>query len=90
MIPYLLNNKCLQYFLLGFIQSDALEGRFRWFRQLCGANYFNSVLQFLQAEKSIRIKSLVTDGFNMSTIKYIFAGAEQQTVKEVENEIEIF
>ena len=42
------------------------------YRQLCGRNYFNSDLQFLQAEKNIRIRSLVKMGFLISEIKDIF------------------
>jgi hypothetical protein len=47
------------------------------------------VLQFLQAEKSIRIRSLVKDGFNMTEIKEIFAGAEEKISEEIEKEVEI-
>ena len=57
LVDYLFDIKELDYVLLGFIQSDYLEQRFGWYKQLCGANYFNSVLQLLQAEKSIRIRS---------------------------------
>ena len=49
----------LDYVLLGNIQSDSLESRFGWYRQLSGANYFSSVRQFLQSEKTIRVRSLV-------------------------------
>ena len=89
MIPYLLNGKGLQYVLFGFIQSDPVEGRFRWYRQLCGANYLNSVLQFLQAEKSLRIRALVTAGFDMASIKDIFAGIEEKISKERDNDVEV-
>ena len=51
LIEYVIRVKGTDYLLTGFIQSDPLEGRFRWYRQLCGANYLISVLQFLQAEK---------------------------------------
>ena len=44
-----LSDRGLNYVLLGNISSDYLEKRFGWYRQLCGANYFNSVPQFLQA-----------------------------------------
>ena len=40
-------------------QSDYLEGRFGWYRQLCGGgNYFNSILQFLQAETTFVLEHL--------------------------------
>ena len=42
----------IEYILLGFLQQDYLEGRFGWYRQLAGGNYFCAVLQFLQAEKN--------------------------------------
>ena len=72
LVKYLLDEKQLSYVLLGFISSDYLEGRYGWYRQLCGANYFNSVLQFLQAEKCIRIRCLIKMGFTISEIKDIF------------------
>ena len=52
----LLDKKNIENVLFGAIQSDYLEGRFGWYRQLCGGNYFNSVLQFLQAEKKTKKK----------------------------------
>ena len=71
-VDYLLDIKELDYELLGYIQSDYLEQRFGWYRQLWAANYFNSVLQLLQAEKSIRIRSLLDMNFNMDGIEEIF------------------
>jgi hypothetical protein len=59
---YLLVTKGLKFVLLGMINSDPLERRFGWYRQLSGANYFASVRQFLEAEKKIRIKCLVKHG----------------------------
>jgi hypothetical protein len=59
---YLLVKKGLKFVLLGMINSDPLEKRFGWFRQLSGANYYASVRQFLEAEKKIRIKCLVKHG----------------------------
>jgi hypothetical protein len=61
-----------KYVLTGHIQADFIEGRFGWFRQLSGANYYNSVVQMLQAEKRIRIRSLVHMNFNFIEIKDIF------------------
>ena len=61
----------LDFILLDNIVSDYLEGRFGRWRQLCGANYYNSVTQFLQAEKTIRLHSLVAIGYDMSQIKSI-------------------
>ena len=56
---YLLEEKGFEYVPLGLVSSDPLEKRFGWYRQLGGANYFISVRQFLEAEKKIRLQSLV-------------------------------
>ena len=40
--------------------------------QLSGGNYYCSVLQFLQAEKTIRLRSLVKSGYNLKKISEIF------------------
>ena len=56
---YLLNEKIFSYVLLGFFQSDPIEKHFGWYRQLCGANYYVSVRQILEAEKTIRLRSLI-------------------------------
>ena len=85
LINYLLDEKKFSYVLLRHIQSDAIESRFGWYRQLSGGNYFNSVLQFIQAEKTIRIRSLVQMGFNFSEVKEIF----DSSVTERQNEIEL-
>ena len=73
LVQYLLNTKNeINFVLLGLIHSDFLEGLFGWYRQLNGGNYYASVLQFLQAEKTIRLRSLVEFGYNMSAIDAIF------------------
>ena len=58
LIQHLLETKGLDYILSGNIQSDPLETRFGRYRQL-SANYFGSEKQLLDAEKSIRVKSLI-------------------------------
>lgn len=64
---YLLTEKSFHYVLLGFMQSDNLEGRFGWYRQLSGANYFISLRQVRESEKKIRIISLLKQsGFTVS------------------------
>ncbi len=45
--------------LLGKFQSDPIERRFSWLRQLSGGNYYISVRQLLENEKKIRASSLV-------------------------------
>ena len=56
---YLLIEKKFEYVLLGQLQSDPIEKRFGWYRGLAGSNYFISVRQVLEAEKTIRVKALV-------------------------------
>ncbi len=56
---YLLEEKGFSYVLLGQVQSDPIERRFGWYRHLGGSNYFISVRQILEAEKSIRLRSLL-------------------------------
>ena len=71
LVNYLLDEKDFSYVIPRNIQSDPLEGRFGWLQQLNGGDYFNSVTQFVQAEKTIRIRSLIQMGFNMSDMKEI-------------------
>ena len=87
----------LNFILLGNISSDFLEGRFGWWRQLCGGNYYNSVMQFLQAEKTVCLRSLVSMGYNMNEIKSIFLESntknsvlQQEEIKSFINELELF
>ena len=58
---HLMENKGFQYVVLGFINSDPIERRFGWYRQLCGANYYLSVRQFLESEKKIKVHKLITE-----------------------------
>ena len=68
----------IEYILLGFLQQDFLEGRFGWYRQLSGGNYYCAVVQFLQAEKTIRLRNLVDLGMSMKDINAIFAPAKEK------------
>ena len=91
LVPYLFDRyPFLQYVLLGYICSDFLEGRFGWWRQLCGGNYYNAVVQFLQAEKTIRLRCLVEMGYNMAEIKQIFVGVGAKKSAQQKEEIKIF
>ena len=56
---FLIDNLGFSYVLLGNIQSDDIESRFGWFRQLSGANYFISVRQVLESNRKIRAISLL-------------------------------
>ena len=69
----------LNYKLLGNVSSDWLEGRFGWWRQLCDGNYYNSVT-LLQAEETIRLRSLVSISYNMDQIKTIFDESNKKMI----------
>lgn len=56
---YLLDRLAFNYVLLGQLQSDAIESRFGWLRQLSGANYFISMRQVLEGDRKIRALSLL-------------------------------
>ena len=56
---YLLDRRGLNYILLGHLQSDAIERRFGWLRQLSGANYYISMRQVLESDRKIRTVSLL-------------------------------
>ena len=47
---HMLIHNQFSYVLLGQFQSNTIEKRFGWYRQLRGANYFVSVRQVLEAE----------------------------------------
>jgi hypothetical protein len=63
---YLLSEHGFKYILLGSIQSDNLEGRFGWYRQLSGGNYFISLRQVRESEKKISL--LKHSGFSVSDL----------------------
>ena len=48
-----------KFVLLGQLQSDPIESRFGWLRQLSGANYYISIKQVLDSERKIRALSLL-------------------------------
>jgi len=56
---YLLNEGGFSFVMLGYCQSDPIERRFGWYRHLAGSVYFLSVRQVLEAEKCIRLRSLL-------------------------------
>jgi len=56
---YLIEKHDFKYVLTGKLMSDPLEGRFGWYRQTNGGNFFMSVKQLLQSEKTIRCLSLL-------------------------------
>ena len=56
---FLLSNCGFQYVLLGNMQSDSLEKRFGWYRQLSGGNYYISYRQIIESEKKIKAISML-------------------------------
>jgi len=66
---YLIGQLNFKYVLLGSLQSDPLESRFGWFRQLSGANYYISMRQVLESDKKIRALSLLK--FSKVTLREI-------------------
>ena len=84
---YLINDIGLKYVCLGKISSDPIERRFGRYRQLSGANYFISVKQFLEAEKTIRLDCLVRfSKLEMKEIKSLFLEAENEKEEKLDSE----
>ena len=81
MARFLISTCGFRYVLLGNIQSDCIEGRFGWIRQLSGANYYISVRQLLESCNKIKAISLLK--FSQISIKELSAAAYRNT-----NEIE--
>ncbi len=83
---YLIEEKGFYYVLLGLAQSDPVEGRFGQYRQMSGANYYVSVRQVLDAEKSIRLKALAKypDSF-FDNIKNVCENSKEDCVEICNN-----
>jgi hypothetical protein len=56
---YLLETKGFDVVLLGHLQSDPIESRFGWLRQMSGANYYISTKQVMDNDRKIRAVSLL-------------------------------
>ena len=50
--------------------SDPLEGRFGWYRQTNGGNFFVSTKQLLHSEKKIRCLSLLQQDTLLTTVQH--------------------
>ena len=82
---YLLNEKAFDYVLLGAIQSDCIERRFGCYRQLNGANYYASVCQFIESEKTIRLESLIKlSNLDLLSVKQIFSESNVEINIEIQ------
>ena len=85
---YLIDEKGFSYVLLFFLNSDPLERRFGWYRQLGGGNYYLSVRQFLEAEKKIRLQTLIKFGdLSFKEASEVLKGGErsEDTKKEAKD-----
>lgn len=69
---HLLNDEKFQFILPGKFQSDKLEGTFGKYRQMNGGNLYASVRQFLEADRSEKMKNLAKVNLKLSEIKDIF------------------
>ena len=50
--------------LLGHLQSDALESRFGWLRQLGGANYYISTPQVVEGSNGVGEEVMLNTNLN--------------------------
>ena len=83
--------KGYKYVLLRNTQSDALEGRFGEQRQRNGGNYYAGVRQFIEAEKTIRLKSLIKfSNLSMLEIKEVFKPNNEAEEAQIKVDAETF
>ena len=75
---YLIMYKNVEYILLGKIQSDRLEGRFGKLRQMSGGNMFASVKQFLESERSLKLKNLADLDLSLSEMRDLFQDSDDE------------
>jgi len=87
---YLIQIKRQSYVLLGKFQSDKLEGRFGKLRQLTGGNLFASVRQFLESERTLKIKNLAVLDLSLADINDIFSESNHENdaiVKSISDQL---
>jgi hypothetical protein len=72
------------FVLLGNLQSDPIENRFGWLRQLSGANYYISMRQVVDSDRKIRAMSLVKfSGFPLAEIDDAISASGQPSTPAV-------
>ena len=81
---HLLHEKGFKIFLTGKCQSDKIEGKFGKYRQMHGGNLYASVRQFLEAERTIRIKNLAKLNLDISSIRDIFTESNKENIEVIE------
>ena len=74
---YLINVKKVKYFVPGKCQSDPIEGKFGQYRQMTGGNSYASVRQFVESERTLRVKNLSKLNLSLSEIKDMFSVSKQ-------------
>ncbi|KAG1651061.1 THAP domain-containing protein 1 [Nymphon striatum] len=80
-----------QYVLLGMFQSDPIESRFGWYRQLSGANYYVSAKQVIESEEKIKAISLMKfTNFDLNSVsnsidKEIISSDDIQLIEDALN-----
>ena len=82
---HLLEDHKFERVYLGKCQSDKIEGTFGKFRQVNGGNLYASVRQFLEADRSEKIKKLAKLNLDQIQIKGIFSDNVQFTNLEIES-----
>ena len=88
---YLLQHCNFRYVLLGQVQSDEIEQHFGKYRQLLGGNFFVSVRQVLEAEKIIRMKSLIRySNFSLGEIKTLFSDEKEVNEQVIHQILDCF
>ena len=90
-MKYLLQEKGLKYVLTGKCQSNPLERRFGRWRQSSGGNYFATERQFLEAERAIRVKSLIKlSNYSMKKVCQIMQEeGDENTVEEYAEHVDL-
>ena len=81
---HLINEKDFEYFLTGKAQSDKIEKRFGKARQMTGGDLYASVRQFLETDRTLRVKNLAKLKKTMAEIKNIFSEANQDSIEKIE------
>jgi len=87
---FLIETKQFKYFAPGKSQSDPLEGKFGQYRQMCGGNMYASVRQFVESERTLRVKNLSQLNLSIGGIKDIFLtskGTKNSTREKISKEI---
>ena len=74
---YLIEKRGFKYFAPGKSQSDPLEGKFGQYRQMTGGNMYASVRQFVESERTLRVKNLSKLQLSVAQVKEIFSSSKE-------------